>query len=122
VTLVQRATARRRRGMAVENVIRQHRAEKRMDEQVAVHQIKVEYERADRISDLEMEVAFSRLYQVADDDEEREAVARAFVVYQKGERVEDLAVAMSVDQATSLLKANNGLWLHDGCGPDGTAA
>lgn len=122
MTIAARATARRRRGMAAENVIRQHRAEVRMDELTVVHDVRVQYEKVDRSSDLRMESHFQAMWALADDEEERDAIARAFAEWGKGEQLEGMAVEQAVSIAIETLKRNNPLWLHDGCGPDGAAA
>lgn len=122
MTLLARVQTRRRRGMAAENVIRQERAERRLDEQVAVHDIRTEYEKIDRAGDNRMETHFRAMWALADDEEERDAIARAFADWGKGEQLEGMAVEQAVQVAIDTLKANNNFWLADGCGPDGRAA
>ena len=80
--------------------------------------VETDYRSIDRAGDLEMETQFHRLYALADDDEEREAVARAFVVWQRTEQREELAVVSSVAEATTLLRGNNEFWLGSWV-PDG---
>jgi hypothetical protein len=101
---------------------RQQRAEKRLDEIVSVASIADDYALADRRGDLEIEARFTELYNLVDSEAEKEAVARAFAVHQRTEQNEERVVVGSVGESVDLLKSNNGLWLHDGCGPDGTAA
>jgi hypothetical protein len=110
---VSQGTARRHR---------QRRAERRLDEIVRVTGIADDYGEADRRGDLAIETHFIRLYQLVNSQAEKEAVAAAFVTWQKSEAAEDEAVIGSVGESVHLLKANNPFWLDDGCGPDGRAA
>ena len=105
--------------MAAENVIRQERAERRMDEIVSVASIATDYEAIDRSGDLEIEARFIELYQLVDSPAEKDAVARAFAVHQKAERAEDIAVRGSVDESVDLLREGNDYWLGAYC-PDGS--
>lgn len=96
-----RATATKR------NRARQHLAEVRIAEIVSVAAIETDYTDADRAGDLAMEDQFKRLYALADDEEERDAVARTYAVWMASERREGLAVRDSVGESVSLLKVNN---------------
>jgi hypothetical protein len=101
---------------------RQHKAEVRADEIVLVRDIEDDYRKVDREGDLAIESHFQRLYALADDEEERTAVVLAFCEWQKREAMEDAIVTGSVAEAVDFLKANNELFLADGCGPTGQAA
>lgn len=117
-TLTQRIATTRARS----NRERQARAERRLDEIVKVAGIADDYTSEDRRGDLAIETHFARLYQLVDTQEEREAVATAYVVWQKCEQAEEEALFGSVGGSVDLLKRNNPFWLNDGCGPDGRAA
>lgn len=102
-----------------------HKAERegrRLEEIGAVMDIAKVYADIDREGDLVMETHFARIYQLADDEPERDAAVKAFMDWQRTERAEGYAVESSVNEATELLKANNALFLADGCGPNGRAA
>lgn len=101
---------------------RQRRAETRLDEIVSVGAIGTDYQTEDRRGDLEVESRFLELYQLVDSKEEKDAVARAFAVWTRSEKAEERVVMASVGGSVNLLRENNNLWLHDGCGPDGSAA
>ena len=90
---------------------RQQRAEVRMDEIVSVAAIAPAYEQADRAGDLTIQDHFQSLYHLVDSEEEREAVARAFAVWQKCEQAEERALRGSVDESVDLLRTNNDFWL-----------
>lgn len=122
MTLLARTTARRRMTATIENRARVERVERRADEIALVAEVETDYQRADRAGDLQIEGHFQALYQLVDSEAEKEAVARAFAVWQRTERAEEQVVSGSVDEATQLLRENNPYWLHDGCGPDGQAA
>lgn len=122
MTLSEAISQRQGRRSRVSNRQKQRAAERRMDEIVSVAAIATDYESVDRAGDLAIEAKFQELYRLVDSPAEKEAVARAFAVHQKAERAEDVAVRGSVDESVDLLRTNNNLWLHDGCGPDGTAA
>ena len=93
------------------NRARQRRAEARLDEIVKVAGIADDYATVDRHGDLEIEKHFAALYQLVDSDNEREAVARAFAVWQRSEQAEDDALRGSVDDSVGLLKSNNPLFI-----------
>lgn len=99
MTLLARTTARRRRGMAIENVIRSECAERRVDEIGAVTDIERDYHAVDRAGDLAIESKFSELYQLVDTEDEKRAVATAFSIWQRSERQEDVAVTGAVGDA-----------------------
>lgn len=101
---------------------RQHRVEVRTDEIVLVADIERDYHSADRAGDLAIESHFQKLYALADDEEEKTAVVLAFCEWQKREAIEEAALVGSVAEAVDFLKANNELFLADGCGPTGRAA
>jgi hypothetical protein len=101
---------------------RQHKAEVRADEIVLVRDIEADYRKVDREGDLKIESHFQNLYALADDEEERTAVVLAFCEWQKREAMEEAIVTGSVEEAVEFLKANNELFLADGCGPTGRAA
>jgi hypothetical protein len=107
---------------ATANRLRQRKAERRLDEIVKVADIADDYGSVDRRGDLAIETHFGRLYQLVSSAEEKQAVAAAYVTWQKCEQAEDEAVIGSVGESVYLLKANNDFWLDDGCGPDGRAA
>ena len=98
---------------------RQQRAEVRMDEIVSVAAIAGDYEQADRDGDLTIQDHFQSLYHLVDSEEEREAVARAFAVWQKCEQAEERALRGSVDESVDLLRTNNDFWLNGALTPDG---
>lgn len=77
----------------------------------AVTDIERAYRSADSAGDLEMERMFHRLWEVADDEEEREAVSRTLAVWWRTERREELAVTSSVTDAATTMRTNNDYWL-----------
>ena len=56
------------------NRARQHRAEVRIDERIAVEDIGRDYTAADRAGDLAVEAHFQALYNLVDTEAEKEAV------------------------------------------------
>ena len=120
MTLLARTTLRSRR----ESMQRQKRAETRLDEIVAVAAIDDGYRIIDAPADREVEQAFANVYRLMDDDEERQAVAAAFLVWQKADRLKDSHVHGSSDQAVTVMKANNPFWINGAATPgdsDGAA-
>ena len=111
MTLLARTTARRRMTATIENRARVERVERRADEIAIVAEVETDYQRADRAGDLQIEGHFQALYQLVDTEAEKEAVARAFAVWQRTERAEEQVVSGSVDEAVTLLKEQNGYWL-----------
>jgi hypothetical protein len=101
---------------------RQTLTEKRIDEVVAVEDIGRTYEKVNRTGNVRVESHFARTMQLMDDDEERQSLLDTFQAWQHDERLERVAVTTSVDNATTLMKSQNPLFLDDGCGPDGRAA
>lgn len=122
MTLLARTTARRRMTATVENRARVERVERRSDEIAVVCEVESDYQRADRIGDLQMESWFQRSYQSAPDEEWRSTILEGFLLWQGTERSEERAVTGSVGDAVRFLRENNPYWLADGCGPDGRAA
>ena len=101
---------------------RVEREEVRFQEIGLVKDVESEYIKVDRAGDLAIESHFQKLYALADDEEERTAVVLAFCEWQKREALEEKAVTGTVAEAVDFLKANNELFLADGCGPTGRAA
>jgi hypothetical protein len=110
----------RHRISATENRKRQIRAELRLEEIIKVAGIVDTYEAVDRHGDLAVETAFARCYQLVDSDEEKAAIADAFVVWQRSERAEDLAVRGETDEAVSLLKRHNPVFVEGQYVPSGS--
>jgi hypothetical protein len=122
MTLLERTTTFRRGEATRATRNRVLRVEKRADEIAVVAEVETDYQRADRAGDLQMESWFSKGYQSAPSEEWRAYLLEGFLLWGRTERAEEGVVCESVGDAVELLKGNNGLWLHDGCGPDGTAA
>lgn len=97
--------------------VRQRKAEKRLDEIVSVGSIAEDYRTVDARGDEAIESHFRSLYHLVDSPVEKQAVAAAYVTWQKSEAAEDRAVHGSVGGSVNLLKRNNDFWLNDGCGP-----
>ena len=104
-------TTARRQTATTANRQRQQRAERRMDEIVSVAGIAGDYEKVDRDGDLTIQDHFQSLYHLVDTEEERDAVARAFAVWQKCEQAEERVLRGSVDESVDLLRTNNDFWL-----------
>lgn len=123
MTIAERTTTRRAGDASRQARRNKEAAGRRVDEIGAVTDIGRDYHAADAAGDLEMESQFQRLYAVADDDEEREAVAGAFAVWMRTERIEELALTTSVENAATLLRENNPFWLGAAVPPgsDGAA-
>lgn len=98
----------------------QNRAELRLTEIVKTAGIADEYETVDRDGDLKIEGEFATLYQSVDSEAERQAVVRAFVIWQKCEQAEDGAVRQSVGSTVQVLKTNNPVWLNGAAVPVGS--
>lgn len=81
----------RRRGRPA-NDLSQEAAEQRLEELIKVRglaDVSDQYEALDRVEDLTMETHFARLYQLADDDEERDAAVKAFMDFERFDRKHD---------------------------------
>lgn len=102
-----------RRTAAKVRLLRQERAERRVEEILSVESIRTDYQRADRAGDLEVEDHFKALYQLVDTEDEKAAVSAAFAVWVRDERIEELAVGTSVDETVDLLKANNPVFIGE---------
>ena len=90
---------------------RKEAAGKRIDEIGAVTDIAPTYQAVDRAGDLAIESKFQELYCLVDTEEEKQAIAAAFAVWQRTERAEDLAVTGAVNEAADVLRGNNDFWL-----------
>lgn len=113
MTLLARTTARAGR-------IRQALAEHRLDEIVAVASISGDYTKIDKPGDAEIIKAFTAVYRLMDDDEERQAVVDAFNTWRRIDARKDAHVHGSTDDAVTLMKDNNPIWLNGAATPDGS--
>lgn len=113
MTLRATIQERRRRGMAVENVERTMRVERRADEIATVAEVETDYQRVDRAGDLQMESWFQRHYAAQTSNDGRTEVAEGFAIWQRTERAEDHVIGGSVDGALNTLRANNPFWLGE---------
>lgn len=102
----------RRQTATRENREAQARAELRLEELLKVDGIADEYAEVDRRGDLAIETQFAKLYQLVDTEHEREAVVAAFMVWQADEAEEERIVRGSVEEAGSVMRRNNGVWLE----------
>ena len=110
----------RRQTATTANRQRQIRAELRLDEIVKAAGIADDYERTDRLGDLEIERHFATLYHLVDTEAEKEAVAAAFAAWMRAEADEDRVVRGSVDGTVSLLKSNNDIFIENVYTPAGS--
>lgn len=93
---------------------RQQRTERRMDELAAVADVETDYQRVDRVGDLQMESWFQRHYAAQTTDAGRTDVANGFAIWLRTERAEEGVVGGSVGDALTALRANNPYWLGEG--------
>lgn len=99
---------------------RQARAELRLSEIVKTAAIADDFEMVDRAGDLDIEGHFAALYQNAETERMRTLVVNAFMAWQKDEQAEDRIVRGSVEDAVTVLKANNPVWLDGALVPAGS--
>jgi hypothetical protein len=111
MTLLARTTARRTAGASLANRLHTEATGRRVEEIGTVDDIKATYREADRSGDLEMESWFQRHYAAATSEEARAEIVGGFLIWQRTERREELAVITDVDDATALLRDNNDFWL-----------
>lgn len=107
----------RRRGRPTDDKS-QEAAEQRLEELIKVKglaDVSNEYDALDRVEDLTMETHFARLYQLADDDEERDAAVKAFVDFERFDKGHDANHAAHRDNVTGVetfMKQRNDLFIE----------
>lgn len=97
---------------------RQRRAELRLEEIVKTAGIPDAYERVGRSGDLAVETAFATAYQLVNTERERDAVLRAFMVWEDDERGERAAVRALTGDVVADLKLHNRAWIDGTPIPD----
>ena len=98
----------------------QLRAELRLEELIKVEGIADEYERVDRMGDLNIERRFALMYSMAHSERMRELIAQTYAEWMKDERAEELAVESRVREAGTFMRRNNSVWIDGAAVPNGS--
>lgn len=98
----------------------QRRAELRLEELIKVDGIADEYERVDRMGDLNIERHFALIYSMAHSDRMRELIAQTYAMWMADEKAEERAVRSKVEDAGTFMRLNNSVWIDGAAVPSGS--